>query len=585
MSAPTTTANPPAPAAPPTVEMLNVQVDGVWKQFPKGTRLIDACKDAGAEVPHYCYHPKLSSPGNCRMCLVEMGMPGRPAPGQEPEKDEFGFPVISWIPRPQISCAQTISEGMGVRTNSPMVKDCRNGVMELLLINHPLDCPICDQAGECKLQEFSVEYGTGQSRFLEEKVHKPKNVDLGPRIVLDDERCVLCSRCVRFTREIAEDDVLGFVNRGSYNTLTAYPGSRFDNNYTLNTVDICPVGALTSKDFRFKMRVWFLKETKSLCTGCGTGCNTLIGTRENKMFRQTPRDNDAVNECWMCDAGRLDFHYLEATDRLTHPLVIGEQGLQQQPWKNAISSAAQALGELPKGSVAILASGRMTNEELFLTKRLATVLETEQLDILPRAWAADHILVSADKNPNTNGAKTIGITGSEPGAKLKGIAAGIGSGKIKGLIVLGGENALEAGLTHDDLAKLDVLIYVGILPNGTSAAAHVVLPGLGFAEKRGSMINIDGRLQRLNRAINQGPGHAMDDWEILRDLIAALGGGNGIYLIEELFKAMAAGVPEFAGLSLSKIGDQGVQLLGGVEAPKRKVGKPQTLEKSANPPA
>jgi NADH-quinone oxidoreductase subunit G len=565
--------------------MVNVQVDGVWKKFPKGTRLIEACREAGSEVPHYCYHPKLSSPGNCRMCLIEMGMPGRPAPGQEPKLDEHGFPEISWIPRPQISCAQTISEGMGVRTNSPMVQDCRNGVMELLLINHPLDCPICDQAGECKLQEFSVEYGKGESRFLEEKVHKPKNVDLGPRIVLDDERCVLCSRCVRFSQEIAEDDVLGFVNRGSYNTLTAHPGRRFDNNYTLNTVDICPVGALTSKDFRFKMRVWFLKETKSICTGCATGCNTLVATRQEKMYRMTPRDNEAVNECWMCDAGRLDFHYLEAENRFTQPLVIAEGGkLHPQPWKNAISSSAQALLELPKGSVAIVASGRMTNEELFLAKRLAKVLGTEKIDIVPRTWAADHILVSADKNPNTNGAKLLGVCAKEASGRFADLPPEVCNGKIKGLVVLGGEDVTDLGLTAEDLAKLDVLIYVGLLPNATSAAAHVILPGLGFAEKRGSMINIDGRLQRLNRAVNQPPGQATDDWEILRDLIAALGGGNGIYMIEELFKAMAADTPELAGLSLSKIGDLGVPLLG-VEAPKRKVGKPVAPEKSANPAA
>ena len=184
--------------------------------------------------------------------------------------------------------------------------------MEFLLINHPLDCPICDQAGECRLQEFSVDYGNAASRFLENKVKKPKNVELGPRVTLDDERCILCSRCIRFCQEIVHDDVLGFVDRGSHSVLTAHPGKRLENNYSLNTVDICPVGALTSSDFRFKMRVWFLKETKSFCTSCATGCNTLIGTREDVIYRQTPRENDAVNSCWMCDYGRLNFGYLEA---------------------------------------------------------------------------------------------------------------------------------------------------------------------------------------------------------------------------------------------------------------------------------
>ena len=241
---------------PINVPMFNVQIDGVWHQFPKGTRVIEACEQAGSYVPRYCYHKKLSSPGNCRMCLIEMGMP-KIGPDRKPELGADGKPVINWMPRPQISCAQDVSEGMGVRTNSPLVEECRRGVMEFLLINHPLDCPICDQAGECQFQEFSVEYGAASSRFLENKVKKPKNVELGPRVTLDDERCILCSRCIRFCQEIAKDDVLGFVDRGSHTVLTAHPGKRLENNYSLNTVDICPVGALTSSDFRFKMRVWF----------------------------------------------------------------------------------------------------------------------------------------------------------------------------------------------------------------------------------------------------------------------------------------------------------------------------------------
>ena len=298
--------------------MFNVQIDGVWHQFPKGTRVIEACERAGSYIPRYCYHKKLSSPGNCRMCLIEMGMP-KMGPDRKPELGPDGKPVINWIPRPQISCAQDVAEGMGVRTNSPLVKECQRGVMEFLLINHPLDCPICDQAGECRLQEFSVDYGTSASRFLEHKVKKPKNVVLGPRVTLDDERCILCSRCIRFCQEIAKDDVLGFVDRGSYTVLTAHPGKRLENNYSLNTVDICPVGALTSTDFRFKMRVWFLKETKNICTSCATGCNTIIGTREDVIYRHTPRENDAVNSSWMCDYGRLNFDYVQSERRLLEP--------------------------------------------------------------------------------------------------------------------------------------------------------------------------------------------------------------------------------------------------------------------------
>ncbi len=551
--------NPSTTTAPPPVQMLNVQVDGVWHQFPKGTRVIEACTQAGAYVPRYCYHPKLSSPGNCRMCLIEMGMPKMGA-DRKPELGPDGKPVINWIPRPQISCAQDIAEGMGIRTDSPMAQECRKGVMEFLLINHPLDCTICDQAGECRLQEFSVEYGQSSSRFLDEKVHKPKHVDLGPRIVLDDERCILCSRCIRFTKEIAHDDSLGFVDRGSYSTLTAHPERRFDNNYTLNTVDICPVGALTSKDFRFKMRVWFLKETKSICTSCGTGCNTVIGSRQDVVYRQTPRENNEVNSAWMCDYGRLNFHYLHDERRLLTPQVRQADGsFRDAEWQAAIKRAAAQLREFKGEEIAVVASGRMTNEELFLTRRLADGLKCTLLDIAPRTGEGDDILLSADRNPNTAGAKLLRVAADEPGAKLKEIVDGVNARRIHAVVCLH-EDLTEHGATADALADLPCLIASSMLPNKTTAAATVVLPGLGFAEKRGSMINVKGRLQRLNRAI-VAAGDIRDDWEVLRDLILALTGSNGLYMVEDIFKAMSNDTPALAGLSLSKIGDLGVQVI------------------------
>jgi len=301
--------------------MVNVQIDGVWYQFPKGTRMIEACRSVKKDVPYYCYHPKLSVPGNCRMCMVQMGMPPRPAPGQEPVRDENGYEIIGWMPRPAISCANTVAENMGIRTTGDLVEKCREGVMEFLLINHPLDCPICDQAGECRLQEQSVGFGRGVSRFIDMKVKKPKNVDIGPRIRLDDERCIMCSRCIRFMDEVAGDAVLGFTQRGTHTTLTVHPNRELDSNYSLNTADICPVGALTSNDFRFQMRVWFLKETPSIDVNCGTGTNIVIHTRGNTIHRITPRQNDAVNSNWMPDSHRLNFHYIDSEARLTEPLA------------------------------------------------------------------------------------------------------------------------------------------------------------------------------------------------------------------------------------------------------------------------
>lgn len=530
--------------------MLNVQVDGEWKQFPKGTRLIEACIKSGQYVPHYCYHPKLSSPGNCRMCLVEMAMP-KMTPDRKPVIGEDGKPELNWSPRPVISCATEVSEGMGVRTASPLVEECRKGVMEFLLINHPLDCPICDQAGECRLQEFSVEYGKGESRFIEEKVKKPKREDIGPRIVLDDERCIMCSRCIRFMQEVAKDDVLGFVNRGSHTTLTVYPGKSLDSNYSLNTVDICPVGALTSKDFRFSMRVWFLRETKSIDVNCGLGTNILIGSRENVVYRITPRENDFVNSCWMPDSHRLNFHYVNSAERLKYPEIKGEQ--LPAKWADAIHTAAEQLKKSP-GATAMIASARLTNEELYLAKRLASALGIDLYDVLSRPQKGDGFLISDDGNPNTQGAKLHGLATG----KLSEIAAGVASGRIKSLLVLG-EDATDCGISEADLGRLESLVVTGILPDKTTALASVLLPSVSWAEKRGSMINIKGRIQRLNQAV-PSPGQAREDWEIIRDLIQAAGGSNGIYTIDEVFKQMAGEIPALAGLSLSKIGDLGVDL-------------------------
>jgi NADH-quinone oxidoreductase subunit G len=545
--------------------MFNVQVDGVWHQFKKGTRLIEACAQVGAYVPRYCYHKKLSSPGNCRMCLIEMGMP-RMGPDRKPELGADGKPIVNWMPRPQISCAQDVAEGMGVRTKSPLVEECRKGVMEFLLINHPLDCPICDQAGECELQEFSVEYGAAGSRFLENKVKKPKNVELGPRVTLDDERCILCSRCVRFCNEIAKDDVLGFVDRGSHTVLTAHPGKRLENNYSLNTVDICPVGALTSTDFRFKMRVWFLKETKSICTSCATGCNTIIGTREDIVYRQTPRENDHVNSSWMCDYGRLNFKYLEAENRLLEPQVRNAHALAVTDWKNAINQAAMQLRQVYGSNIAIIASGRMTNEELWLTKKIADLLDVVYIDIVPRRGEGDEILLSEYRNPNRVGARLILGLDREPGKILQAMAKGVASGEIRALVSFG-ENPIKAGITLEQLRHVPAFVAMDILSNEANDHATVRLPASGFAEKRGSMINGKGRLQRLNRAVRP-PGNARDDWEILRDLLQALGGSNGLYTIDDVFRQMSAEIHEFHGLTLNKIGDLGVHVINEDESPR-----------------
>ena len=540
--------------------LVNVQIDGIWHQFPKGTRMIEACRKAKSEVPYYCYHPKLTVPGNCRMCLVQMGMPARPAPGQEPQRDEKGYEPIGWMPRPAISCANTVAENMGIRTTGDLVEKCREGVMEFLLINHPLDCPICDQAGECRLQEQSVGFGRGVSRFVDMKVKKPKNVDIGPRIRLDDERCIMCSRCIRFMDEVAGDPVLGFTQRGTHTTLTVHPGRLLDNNYSLNTADICPVGALTSNDFRFQMRVWFLKETPSIDVNCGTGANILIHTRGNTIHRITPRQNDEVNSNWMPDSHRLNFHYIDGDTRLTEVLIKENGTHRPAAWPEAIAKTAAALAKLAPSEIAIIASARMTNEELHLARALAGDLKTANFTTVPREGENDGLLIAADHNPNTTGAKLVWNT-SDPAAHLTGILEGVRSGVIKALLVLGEDLTAEAGFTAEDLAKPEFIASIQLLAGSTADASHVILPGAAFAEKRGSMVNLTGRLQRLNRAV-EPQGQCRDDWEILRDLICAVtgeptSGPDFPHMIEDIVKDMAASVTEFNGITLSKIGALG----------------------------
>jgi NADH-quinone oxidoreductase subunit G len=570
-----TTATAEAKPAPPAVETIRIKIDGRevdvpkmtpdWQGKPQPTTMLQACLYAGIELPHYCYHPKLPIAGNCRMCLVEFGTPAI-GPDRKPLLNPDGTPKISrsvlpyepGTPRGAIGCASPISPGMEIYPSSPATKQMREAVLESLLINHPLDCPICDQAGECKLQEYSVDYGRSNSRFAEEKVHKPKQVDLGPRIVLDDERCILCSRCIRFSKDIAGDDALGFVQRGSYSTLTHFPGKPFDNNYTLNTVDICPVGALTSKDFRFQMRVWFLKETKSVCTSCATGCNIVIGSREDKIYRYEPRENNAVNSSWMCDAGRLNYKWINRADRLVEVSGKNLAGRSRpEAWRIALSDIALLLREAPAGSVALIASARQTNEELYLLKSLVGPLGA-LTDSVPRMGEADKLLVSADKNPNSNGARLTGIAPAVMGSNIPKIAAEIAAGKIKTLLVFG-EDVTRHGVGEELLLRLDTLIVSDILPNKTTALAHYLLPGCAHAEKRGSFVNGKGRVQRFLQNI-QPKGNARPEWEFLRELTYGATEARNASNIESIFNEMARAVPAFNGLTWAALGDLGVTI-------------------------
>ena len=537
---------------PATPDLVTVNVDGREIAVPKGTNMIEAALRLGIDVPFYCYHSKLTIAGNCRMCLVEMGMPAvAPAP-QAPVMDPAtGRQRINWVPRPTIACATNASQGLHIRTTTPMVKECREGVMEFLLINHPLDCPICDQAGECKLQEQSTGYGRGYSRYVEQKNVKPKRTLLGPRVMLDDERCILCSRCVRFSKEVAKDDVLGFTDRGSYSTLTCYPGRKLENNYSLNTVDICPVGALTSTDFRFKMRVWFLRQTNSIDTESSAGANTVVWSREGAVYRITPRQNDAVNDTWMADSGRILYKAVRAQGRLDSVRVNGAESTLEF----AVKAAAEILAG---GGAAVVASGRSSVEEQFLSRKLCEALGA-RASLVARVGKGDGLLVSADRNPNVRGALVTGLVADLPSPALDSLGAQIDSGSVRAVVSIG-EDLAAAGLTAAQLARVPT-IYLGTHANATSASARVVIPTLTVFEKDGTFVNQQFRVQKFARAV-PGIAGATDDLLVLAKLVAAVGGPVPGADVGGVWAQIAAEVPALATMNHGDIPDGGLLLDG-----------------------
>jgi len=538
------------PAQP---DLVTVNIDGREIAVPKGTNVIEAARRVGVDVPHYCYHPKLSVVGNCRMCLVEMGMPAADPATKAPIMDPAtGKQKINWMPRPTIGCATNASPGLHIRTTSQMVRECREGVMEFLLVNHPLDCPICDQAGECRLQEQATDYGRGYSRYIESKNVKPKRTQLGPRVTLDDERCILCSRCIRFSQEIAKDDVLGFIDRGSYSTLTCYPGRRLENNYSLNTVDICPVGALTSTDFRFKMRVWFLKQTNSIDTESSVGANTVVWTREGVIHRITPRRNDEVNDTWMADSGRPAYKEVRAENRLGSVRVDGAE--------SALDFAIHAASALFRaGGVAVVGSGRSSVEEQFLTKKLADALRASA-DLVSRVGEGDRILVSADRNPNVRGALLTGLIGKLPSATLAELGARIDAGTVRSIVSVG-EDLAAAGISAAQRAKVSI-VYLGTHQNATSAAAKIVIPTLTVFERSGTFVNQQYRIQKFGPAVPAAPG-ATDDLLALSRLVAAAGGSQPGSDIHSVWAALAAEVPALGTMQYRNIPETGLLLDGG----------------------
>lgn len=353
---------------------LTLTIDGQTVRVPRGTLVVEAAKRLQIEVPVFCYHTKLDPVGMCRMCLVKVGTPVINRETGQPEVDEQGQPVIRFFPKPQTACTTQVSEGMVVITNDEESLADRKAVLEFLLTSHPLDCPICDKGGECPLQDLTYMHGPGNSRFsYESKHHGPKKYPLGDLIVLDTERCIICARCVRFQDEIAGDPVLAIEQRGRDAKIVSYSDPPFDSHYSGNTTDICPVGALTSRDFRFRSRAWELEKIPSLCNHCGVGCNTVLNTRTGLIRRVMPRQNELVNEIWICDKGRMGHHFNGSPNRLTAPLLRKEGQLTEVSWNEAFSFVAGKLRQIKEASgprsIGGIAGARLPNEDLYLFQK------------------------------------------------------------------------------------------------------------------------------------------------------------------------------------------------------------------------
>ncbi|MBI3913809.1 MAG: NADH-quinone oxidoreductase subunit NuoG [Chloroflexi bacterium] len=350
-----------------------VTIDDKKIEIPAGTLVVEAAKKIGNAIPVFCYHPKLAPVGMCRMCLVEIGTPRRGKDGQI-EKDASGNDVIAWLPKLQTACTTVVSDGMVVRTATLQVTDARRGVVEFLLTSHPLDCPVCDKGGECPLQNVTMAYGPGNSRFPAElKFHNEKRVPLGDLIMLDRERCIQCARCIRFQDEIAGEPALGFNARGRGMEIVALGDPPFNSKFSGNTIDICPVGALTSRDFRLTARVWEVNDAPSVCAHCSVGCNISISERDHQIKRITPRENEAVNEIWICDKGRFAHHFTTAPDRLTTPMLRDETGWHKVSWFDASATMATRFNEIKSqfgvNALGGIAGDRVPNEDLYLFQK------------------------------------------------------------------------------------------------------------------------------------------------------------------------------------------------------------------------
>ncbi len=522
--------------------MPTVEIDGRKVEVEDGRTVIQAAEQLGIEIPHYCWHPGLSIAGNCRMCLVE----------------------IEKSPKLQIACNTRVTDGMVVHTTSEKTKTAQKAVLEFLLVNHPIDCPVCDQAGECKLQEYYMDYDRQRSRFpLPDKVRKRKAIPIGPLVMLDQERCILCARCTRFLDEVTHTSELAIYERGDHCEIALAPGKTLDNPYSGNVVDICPVGALTSRDFRFRARVWYLERTPSVCASCANGCNIEIYHREGQIYRFQPRANPEVNQYWMCDAGRISYPGLQGESRLTHPLVRGEDAFLRSTWASALQATAGRLTDIAAahgpGAIGILVSAQAPNEEIHLWRRIGERLRAR---VAGMAWSPpgashDDFLVKADKNPNTEGLRLQGLTPQAGEADR--LLAAAAAGELRALVLHRVDLTAwrDAAGVRAALERVPCLVVLDTDQRECAQFADVVLPLATYAELDGTFTNHAGRVQRVHAAVPP-PGDARQGWLVLAELSAILAREAPAASAEAVFASLAAECAPFRTLAWSALGDQGL---------------------------